>query len=143
MTYLLRWSLHNYVMNILCWNPPLSGMLITGLYCSNRYRIILVYLLKFRGIQFNFIISDVSQIKVVFILRMFSFIDDVGKWWWQAWCEEGRREQEVLLTKHPLYFETMFQTIWGSRATLVSSFYLPSFSLMPIYRHRYILKKGC
>ena len=56
-----------------------AEVLRTRLYCSNWYRIILVYLLKFGGIQFNFIISDVSQIKVVFILRMFSFIDDMGK----------------------------------------------------------------
>ena len=61
-----------YVMSIL-------GVWKTGLYCANWYWKILVYLLKFGGIQFNFIISDVSQIKVVFILRMFAYIDDMRK----------------------------------------------------------------
>ena len=37
-----------------------AGVWKTGLYCATWYQKILVYLLKFRGIQFNFIISDVS-----------------------------------------------------------------------------------
>ena len=118
-----------------------AGVLRTRLYCANQYQIILVYLLKFGGIQFNFIILDVSQIKVVFILRMFSFIEDMMMWWWQAWCEERRRQEEVLPTKNSLHFEQWwkyFETSWRGRASPVSSFSLPSFSFMPIYRHRYI-----
>ena len=119
----------------------------TWLYCINWQWKILVYLLTFRVIQVTFLISDVSQIKVVFILRMFSLLitwgsDDgmhgVGK--------ERREEDEYLLTIVCIFKQwwKYFQTSWEAElllSALVSSSLLPSFSFMPIYGHIYIKTK--